>query len=138
MKSEVKIQMRFADVDRLGHVNNINLMHYYDLGKNDYIDGVIGADVVSFSDEGFIMAATDASYMEQVKPGENIAVRTKLKKLGNKSFTLFQQIVNTDTGHIKSECRTVMVVFDFIGQHSIPIPEKWRNKMEKELQAGEV
>lgn len=133
MHSEVKIQMRFADVDRLGHVNNVNLMHYYDLGKNDYLDKVIGGNAVSFEREGFIMAATNASYIEQVKPNENIAVRTKLEKVGNKSFTLYQQIVNADTGHVKSECRTVMVTFDFIGQESIPIPGSWRVKMEAEL-----
>ena len=27
------IQMRFADVDMLGHVNNVNQQHYFDVGK---------------------------------------------------------------------------------------------------------
>lgn len=30
---ETKIQMRFADVDMLGHVNNVNQQHYFDLAK---------------------------------------------------------------------------------------------------------
>ena len=33
---ETQIQMRFADIDVLGHVNNVNQQHYFDLGKCDF------------------------------------------------------------------------------------------------------
>ena len=39
---ETKIQMRFADVDMLGHVNNVNQQHYFDLGKSDFFRRVLG------------------------------------------------------------------------------------------------
>ena len=31
-KTETDIQIRFDDIDMLGHVNNVNLQHYFDLG----------------------------------------------------------------------------------------------------------
>lgn len=33
---ETQIQMRFADIDVLGHVNNVNQQHYFDLGKSTF------------------------------------------------------------------------------------------------------
>lgn len=131
--TETKIQMRFADVDRLGHVNNVNLMHYYDLGKNDYFERTMGA-IVGFEHHGLITAATNCSYLDQVKPGENIAVRTKVVKVGNKSFSVFQQVIDTDTGKLKSESTAVMVTFDFFKQESIPIPDPWREALLREME----
>ncbi len=33
--------MRFADVDMLGHVNNVNQQHYFDVGKSDFFRSVL-------------------------------------------------------------------------------------------------
>ena len=116
------IQKRFADVDMLGHVNNVNQQHYFDLGKSDY-----------FTQEGLIAVATNTNYMAQIWYNEPIVVRTRLEKIGNKSLTLFQQIVNTQTEEIKSESRSVLVAFDFVAQRSIPIPPDWREKFAVQL-----
>lgn len=38
------IQIRFNDIDHLGHVNNNAYFAYYDLGKERYIIDVLGVD----------------------------------------------------------------------------------------------
>lgn len=132
---ETKIQMRFADVDRLGHVNNVNIMHYFDVGKDEFLSRTMNTKV-GFKEHSIINAATHASYFEQIKPGENIAVRTSLIKIGTKSFTLLQEIVNTDTQTVKSRSECIMVMFDFCAQRSIIIPHDWRERMEQILVRG--
>ena len=126
------IQKRFADVDMLGHVNNVNQQHYFDLGKSDYFTQVINGPT-SWTKEGLIAVATNTNYMAQIWYNEPIVVRTRLEKIGNKSLTLFQQIVNTQTEEIKSESRSVLVAFDFVAQRSIPIPPDWREKFAVQL-----
>lgn len=37
MTTITPIQKRFADLDMLGHVNNANQQHYFDVGKNDFL-----------------------------------------------------------------------------------------------------
>ena len=83
------IQKRFADVDMLGHVNNVNQQHYFDLGKSDYFTQVINGPT-SWTKEGLIAVATNTNYMAQIWYNEPIVVRTRLEKIGNKSLTLFQ------------------------------------------------
>ena len=124
----VKIQIRFADVDGLGHVNNVNLQHYYDLGKNYYFRDVLHIGI-GWPKIGPITAATETSYFEQTRIADDIWVETEVEKVGNKSMVFRQRIVNDTTGKIHSESRSVMVAFDFERQESIPVPDTWRKIM---------
>lgn len=127
--TETKIQMRFADVDMLGHVNNVNQQHYYDIGKNDYFGRVLGLEPC-WKERGVIIVATSTSYKGQIRYMENIAVTTRAIRVGNKSFTLFQQIINTDTQEIKSECTSTLVAYNYTEQHSIEIPREWKERFD--------
>lgn len=124
---ETRIQMRFADVDMLGHVNNVNQQHYFDIGKSDYFGKVLESHA-PWKENGFITVTTNNTYFSQIRYEENISVRTKIENIGNKSITIFQQVVNVD-GEVKSESRSVLVAFNFARQESIPVPEKWRERI---------
>lgn len=128
-KIETKIQIRFADIDLLGHVNNVNLQHYFDLGKTDFYNRVIGIDPLPTGGNIYpITASTQTDYMAQTCPAEPIYVETHVEKFGNKSMTLMQHIVSHATGEMKARSRSVMVAFDFARQESVAIPREWRVK----------
>lgn len=124
---ETKIQMRFADVDMLGHVNNVNQQHYFDVGKSDYFRKVLKSRA-PWRGDGLITVTTNNTYLSQIRYEENIFVRTHIENIGNKSITIFQQVVNA-AGEVKSESRSVLVAFNFARQESIPVPEKWRKRI---------
>ena len=42
---ESDIQIRFADSDSLGHINNVNLQHYFDVGKMEFYEKVLGKTI---------------------------------------------------------------------------------------------
>ena len=121
--TETKIQMRFADIDMLGHVNNVNQQHYFDLGKSDFFRRVLGLKPV-WKSEGLIMVSTHTDYRGQIRMEDPIVVTTCVDRIGHKSFTLRQQIV---------ECTTVLVAFDFERQKSVEIPAQWREKLASSL-----
>ena len=50
----------------------------------------------------------------------------KVIKVGNKSFHLEQDIIDSDTQEVKCRCFSVMVLFDLINHQSIPLPAPWR------------
>ncbi len=66
--TETDIQIRFADIDILGHVNNVNLQHYFDLGKTAFYREVLEVDVFPGGGGAFpITAATETSYLAQTR-----------------------------------------------------------------------
>jgi acyl-CoA thioester hydrolase len=124
------IQKRFADVDMLGHVNNVNLMHYFDVGKNDFFARVI--DIGSHLEgTGLITASVKVDYLSQTRLRERSHVETYVEKLGNKSMTLFQRLVDSDTGAVHVELHAVMVAFDYARQQSVEIPDWWRGVLSE-------
>ncbi len=127
---ETEIQIRFADADSLGHVNNVNLQHYFDLGKSDYYRRVMGLAGVPTGDIGVfpVTAATQTDYHAQTRPDENIYVETSLEKIGTKSMALLQRIISRTTGETKATSRSVMVAFDFGEQVPVAVPEQWRER----------
>ena len=130
-KTETDIQIRFADVDILGHVNNVNLQHYFDLGKSAYYREIIGLDSMSRSGDYFIItAATNTSYLAQTRHTERIYVETCIPEIGNKSMVIAQRLISRETGEVKAESRSVMVAFDFVNQVSVPVLDEWRRAIE--------
>lgn len=123
------IQIRFADVDILGHVNNVNLQHYFDIGKRDFYQQILGTDVIK-DDFGLIMVATNSSYMAQTRLNDNVYTQTQLEKMGTKSITLFQRLINKADGEVRAESHTVLVTYDFKTQQSVEIPNWLRQAME--------
>ena len=117
---ETEIQKRFSDVDPFQHVNNVSQQMYFDVGKMEYYEQVLG-------DLRIITVSTSTSYMGQIRLHDRVRVTTTCEKIGNKSLTLFQQLVVD--GQVRSESRSVMVAFDFARQLSMPVPEAWRTRL---------
>ena len=121
-----EIQKRFSDIDSFRHVNNVSQQMYFDVGKSEFFDRLLGPEIL-FAPVRIITAATDTSYMGQIRLHDRVRVTTTCEKIGNKSLTLFQQLVVD--GQVRSESRSVMVAFDFARQLSMPVPEAWRTRL---------
>lgn len=120
------IQKRFSDVDPFQHVNNVAQQMYFDVGKVEYYEKVLGADAL-LGDLRIVTVSTSTSYLGQVRMGDPVQVTTICERIGNKSLTLFQQMLVGDD--VRSESRSVMVVFDFPNQCSRPVPDEWRRRL---------
>ena len=103
------LQLRFNDIDLLGHVNNSVYFSFYDLGKARYFE-TVKAQNIDWKKADVVVANVNADFLSPIYPGEPIAVQTCTVEIGNRSFKLLQQIVNTETGQIKGVCHTVMVL----------------------------
>ena len=123
------IQKRFSDIDPFQHVNNVAQQMYFDVGKVAYYEKVLGADAL-LGDLRIVTVSTSTSYMGQARMGDPEQATTTSERVGNKSLTLFQQLLVGE--EVRSESRSVMVVFDFPNQCSRPVPDAWRGRLTAE------
>ncbi len=120
------IQIRFNDIDAIGHINNNIYFSYFDLGKTIYFDEVKSSEVSWI--EGFIVVARiETDFISPIFYKESIVVDTKITKVGNKSLIMLQQIRNVKTGEIKCRCQSVIVAYNASTQSSMEIPDIWRH-----------
>ena len=120
----IPLQIRFNDVDKFGHVNNTVYFQFYDTAKTDYIATVCKG--VDWERLAIVVVKIEAEFVAQIKGDNHIAGRTRAVKIGNKSFHLEQDVIDTDTQEIKSRCFSVMVLYDLDRQQTIPLPDEWR------------
>lgn len=133
--TRTEIQIRWNDIDQLGHVYNGQYQHFYDIAKSDYFERVVGiSSNWSETGEGLITAQTVNNYYTTIEIEDKIVIETSVEKIGNKSFTLFQRIINTATEVVASDSRSILVGYNPKTQQTFEIPEKWRTKMVVESQ----
>lgn len=126
------IQIRFSDVDVVGHVNNIIFLAYYDTGKASFMSDLLGRRI-TWDEVDTVVANIDCSFIAPIFYGEEIEVLTTCSGIHDKSFRLLQMIREINTGEVKSICETVMVSFDPKIQKSAPLSDEWRQKLTQSL-----
>ncbi|NDW12331.1 acyl-CoA thioesterase [Bacteroides sp. 214] len=118
------IQLRFNDFDKFGHVNNTVYFMYYDLGKAEYFSTVY--PLLDLEKNGVVVVNIEANFLSQIKASSNVAVETAVVEIGNKSMTLVQRVIDTDSKEVKCICKSILVAFDLEKHDSKEIPEDWK------------
>lgn len=121
------IQVRFSDVDIMGHVSNTVYQNYFDSGKVNYFDEVLPD--MDFNTIGVVGASVKIDYLKPIFMKTPILVKTRVAVLGHKSLTMEHLLVNEQTGEVLSTCSVVLVCYAIKEQLSIPIPDHWRTNI---------
>lgn len=124
---KLDLQIRFNDIDQMGHVNNAVIMEFFDLGKDHFFrarglppeEGDFTVMVVHY----------EVDFRSQIHKTDPIAVETEVERIGNKSLTVLQRIVEQGTGRLCAECRTVMAGYRRSTAASDTIPDDLRQRL---------
>lgn len=125
-KATLPVQIRFNDIDALGHINNNIYFSFFDLGKANYFE-VIKPASVSWIEGMIVLAHIDVDFFSPIYYKEKIVVDTKITKLGDKSGVFLQQIRSIKNDEVKCRCESVFVTYDADTQSSMRIPDVWRS-----------
>jgi acyl-CoA thioester hydrolase len=124
------LQIRFNDIDVLGHTTNSVYQQYFDLGRLQYFNDVL-QERMDFRKEGLILANITVNYLSPIKLYDSIEVRTKVISLGNKSLEMLQQIYNLTSQSVAAESKGIMVGFCGDENVTIPIPQRWKKSFSE-------
>lgn len=122
-RHHIDIQIRFTDIDILGHVNNNAYLQMMDLAKLRYFETITRRPVAA----GTIRAAVvhiDIDFFEPTTFDEPLQAWSTITRVGTRSFTLQQRIINPSTGATKCIATSVLAGFDPVTQQGAPL-EPW-------------
>jgi acyl-CoA thioester hydrolase len=121
----VPIQIRFADLDALDHVNNGFQCHYFDVGRVHYLQDALHKKI-DLSKIDVVLVHTEFDFIMPVKGDDDILVQSKTIAFGNKSVKMFQRIIDKKTQQVKTTCYSVLSAIDVETKQSKPLPEEYR------------
>ena len=124
------VEVRYADLDPQGHVNNACFMTYFEQARVNYL---IQLDLFtkrqSFLDVGILLADAHVTFLAPVLFGVDVRVSVRVSKLGNKSLNMEYRMFDGVTGNDLATGSTVLVTFDYRKQVTISIPDVWREQI---------
>ena len=123
------IEVRYGDLDPQGHVNNATHLTYFEQARVAYMIelGLFTKDQ-SFMEIGVILADVHITYFAPIYFGQEIKVGVHAARLGNKSMTWEQNIVDAGSGKELAKGDVVIVAYDYRTEKTIAIPQGWREK----------
>jgi len=124
------IEVRYGDLDPQGHVNNAKHLTYFEQARIHYMIelGLFTRDQ-SFMQIGVIVADVHITYLEPIYFGQNIKVGVHAARLGSKSMTWEQNIVDIDTNREAARGEVIIVTYDYKDEKTISVPQEWREKI---------
>jgi len=140
---KVPIQVRWRDLDALGHVNNAVYLTYFELARLGYIRALLGEDAevdprtllpVDFQ---FILAEVTCHYRSPATLRDRLTVTIWVSQVGRKSFVFEYRITDEATGRLIAEGCSTQVWFDYAAGESRPVPKEIVARMER-LQEAEI
>jgi acyl-CoA thioester hydrolase len=125
------VEVRYGDVDAQRHVNNVAFFRYMEMARGKYLEALGLWDGIDFDSIGIILVEASCTYKAPIRYGQKISVGVCTSRLGNKSFTLEYSLRDSDSGAELAAGRTVQVSYDYREQRSLPLGERWRERIRE-------
>lgn len=131
MKFSSKIDIRFRDLDGLGHVNNVVYLSYVEQARIRYFDDILG-DRQDWDEWGVLLARTEINYIRPLFLKQDAKCYLECVAIGNKSMEFNFKIFITENGEeleIASGVN-ILVCFNHKTNQSIEVPVSWKTAIE--------
>ncbi|MCH7974764.1 MAG: acyl-CoA thioesterase [Bacteroidetes bacterium] len=137
-KHKIQMNIRFSDLDAMGHVNNAKYLTYLEEARINYFNNILYLSKENL-DYQAVIAKVEINYFNQIKLRDKLEIYTRIFKLGKKSFDFeILIVINNNNGKIiASSSVTKMVGFNYKTQQTVTLPDYFRKAVrnyEKEVE----
>jgi acyl-CoA thioester hydrolase len=127
-RHRISLDVRFADTDAMGHVNNAVYLTYCEAARIQYWTDVTGESVAErhHGAESLILAEARITYRAQVFHTDVVTVESRATRIGSTSFTLEHRLTARDavTGgppRMVAVSESILVRYDYATERPTPI-----------------
>ncbi|MFC6825312.1 acyl-CoA thioesterase [Halopelagius fulvigenes] len=127
MPYRAEVDVRFQDLDAVGHVNNAVYATYCEQARVDFFEDVIG---LRSTDLNIVLASLELQYRRPIEGTGTVSVELDVPEVGNSSFTMAYEL--TYEGEVVATGESVQVVVDPETRESVRVPDAWREAVGAE------
>ena len=120
---EHPVDVRWRDVDALGHVNHAVFLTYFEEGRDAFFVRALGSDPV------YVVVRLEVDLRAEVRYAHRqVTVRIEVERLGTTSLTTRETIL-TPSQEIAAQARVITVRWDADQRKPIPFSEAERARL---------
>lgn len=125
----VPIEVRFRDMDSMGHVNNAVFFTYFENARIAYWRAVPA--IRSRKSLDYILARAECDFRSPATVEDALACHIRVGSFGRSSFTFEYLLRDERTGRVVAEGRTVQAVYDYAEKRTRPLDPALRAAIEE-------
>jgi acyl-CoA thioester hydrolase len=134
-RHRVVVDVRFADTDAMGHVNNAVYLTYCEMARIRYWTDVTGEPIAAGHEgaESLILAEARITYRAPVFHSEQVTVESRATHLGRSSFTLEHRLTACPPGdapRLVAVSESVLVRYDYRTERPVPLDDRFVSMIE--------
>ncbi|MFB6090399.1 MAG: acyl-CoA thioesterase [Halobellus sp.] len=118
---ETHHEVRFRDLDAVGHVNNVVYATYCEQCRVRFLEEVLDERAASLS---VVVAHLELDYRRPIEGIGTVTVSMAPGEIGESSFELSYEL--TFDGDVVATGSSVQVTVDADSGASVPLPDRWR------------
>ena len=123
MIKPIEIQIRFSDVDVMGHVNNAVYLSYFEYTRLYYFEELVGPQW-NWIEQGILLVKNEVEYLKPLLLKDKATIEMSIGEIGNKSFTFHYELRVNDLVYTKA--LSTLVCYNSKESKTISIPEKMK------------
>jgi acyl-CoA thioester hydrolase len=124
-----RVQMRWRDLDGLGHVNHTVVLTYLEEGRDAFLKGH------GIPRDEYVVGRCSVNFRDEIDPAfEAVTVQCAVSAVGRSSMTTTERILD-DAGRVVVEAEFGLVLWDPAQRGSRPISDEERASLVKEVGA---
>ncbi len=123
------MEVRWADMDSYGHVNNAVYFTYCESARMAYFDAIRLEEAKTKPSHGPALAQASLSFRRQVHHPARLEVGARAVRLGRSSFQLDYAIFIEGGERPAADGTSVVVWIDYEHGKSIPLPDDLRQRI---------
>lgn len=116
---EIKLQLRYRDIDSLGHVNNAVFLSYFELGRIGLFR--LNSDDYQIDSINFVIAHLEIDFLKPLHLFDDVKLRTRIVRIGRTSFTFDHEISSEHGDDIY--CHGTAVAVAMKDGSKVPVPQ---------------
>ncbi len=127
-RCKIPIDVRWRDLDPMGHVNNAVYLTYFETARVAYRQALAPGEKLKFP---FILANAMVNYLSPVSLGERVIAHIRVSHIGARSFDYEYLITEEVSGRRVATGSTVQVGYDYEKKKTFDIPLEFRQRIEE-------
>lgn len=121
------MEVRWGDMDSLGHINNATYFVYAESARIAFFDELFADDEAFLNGQGPILASTSCNFHEQLHYPATLDAGIGCASMGNRSLVLACPMFRQGEDKAVADVSATIVWFDYQAQKSIAVPQRLRD-----------
>jgi len=120
----VPIEVRFRDMDSMGHVNNAVYFTYLEMARVAFYRHFMGATQIQ--DLEMIAAKATCEFRSPATWNDRLLARIWVSRVGTSSFDFDYEITDENSGRLIATAQTIQVAWDYRTDSKKLVPQRLR------------